>query len=112
MKKKKKKNKKEIIKKYKKDVAKELFSGECYVCHKRYGKRFHFHHIRYVHNEKTYRDFSNKDNYQLYILPIIEERPSDFELLCHKHHYLVEILKLFKHERLVRLFNVVSRSET
>ncbi|MCZ6582672.1 MAG: hypothetical protein O6761_05830 [Thaumarchaeota archaeon] len=103
--------KKEIVKKYKRSVAKELFNSECYVCHKRYGKRFHFHHLRYRDNEKTYNDFSNNDDYQLYILPIIEDRPFDFELLCNKHHYLVEILKLFKSERLDRLFNVVRRSK-
>ncbi len=105
----KKQSKRKEIKKYKRQVA-ILFDSKCYVCDKKYGKRFSFHHILYSNNEKTYRDFSNSDNYQLYILPIIEERPLDFELLCHKHHYLVEILKLFKSERLERLFDVARRS--
>ena len=103
-------NKKEEIKKYKRQVA-ILFNSECYVCKKKYGKRFHFHHLTYRDNEKTYRDFKSNYNYQVYILPIIEERPRDFELLCFKHHYLVEILKRFKSERLERLFVVVRKSK-
>ena len=102
-------NKKERIKKWKKQVS-ALFDSRCYVCEKKYGKKFHFHHLTYKDGELTYRDFTNNDDYQYYILPIIEQRPSDFELLCHKHHYLVEILKRFKPERLERLFDVVRRS--
>jgi len=104
-------NKKERVKEYKRQVAEQLFFSECYVCHKRYGKRFQFHHLTYRDNEKTYANFkNNNDDYQLYILPIIESRPLDFELLCNKHHYLVEILKRFKPERFERLFDVVRRS--
>jgi len=103
-------NKKETVKKYKRQIAMELFSSECYVCHKRYGKNFHFHHLTYRVGEKVYSDFKNNDDYQLYILPIIENRNLDFELLCNKHHYLVEQLKRFRHERLERLFDVVRRS--
>jgi len=102
-------NKKETIKKYKRQVA-ALFNSKCYVCHKKYGKNFHFHHLSYMDNEKTYEDFSNNDDYQLFILPIVEDRALEFELLCHKHHYLVEQLKRFRSERLERLFDVVRRS--
>ena len=103
-------NKKEMVKKYKWQVA-TLFDSECYVCGKRYGKNFQFHHLTYRGNEKTYKDFKNNDDYQLYILPIIEGAPIYFELLCHKHHYLVEQLKRFKPERLDRLFDVIRRSK-
>ena len=103
-------NRKEKIKKWKRQVATTLFDNRCYVCHKKYGKRFHFHHLTYKDNEKTYRDFKNNDDYQKYILPIIEQCPYNFELLCHKHHYLVEILKRFKPERLERLFDVTRMS--
>ena len=102
-------NKKEEIKKYKRQVA-TLFDSVCYVCNKKYGKNFHFHHLKYKDGELTYKDFKNNDDYQKYILPIIEQRPLDFELLCHKHHYLVEILKRFKPERLEKLFCVTRRS--
>jgi len=102
-------NKKETVKKYKRQIA-ILFDSECYVCQKKYGKNFHFHHLTYRNEEKTYRDFNNNEDYQLYILPIIEDRPLDFELLCNRHHYLVEKLKPFLPERLDRLFDVIRRS--
>lgn len=105
----KKESKRKETKKYKRQVA-ILFDSVCYVCGKKYGKRFSFHHKRYRQEERTYKDFKNNDNYQVYILQIIQQRPQDFELLCHKHHYLVEILKKFKPERLERLFCVVRRS--
>ncbi len=104
------KNNNNEIKKWKRAVATNLFDGVCYVCNKKYGKSFHFHHLSYREDELTYRDFKNNSDYQKYVLPIIEQRPFDFELLCHKHHYLVEILKRFKPERLDRLFDVVRRS--
>lgn len=102
-------NKKEIIKKYRRYVAK-LFNSECYVCHKKYGKNFQFHHLTYRDDEKTYRDFKNNNDYQLYILPTIESTPIFFVLLCHKHHYLIEHLKRFKPDRLERLFDVTRKS--
>jgi len=101
------------VKKYKRQVALSIpFKGKCFVCHKKYGKRFAFHHVTYKKEEKTYRDFNSNDNYQLYILPLIQKNPSDFKLLCHNHHYLVERLKLFRPERLERLFDVVSESKS
>ena len=105
----KKMNKKDMVKKYKRQVAK-IFASECYVCGKRYGKNFQFHHVRYRAGNKTYRDFRTNVSYQSYILPIIHDTPWDFELLCHKHRYLVEILKKFKPERLEKLFCITRRS--
>jgi hypothetical protein len=103
-------NKKETIKKYRKQIA-TYFDSRCYVCHKKYGKNFKFHHLTYRVDEKTYRDFKNSNDYQLYILPIIEKRVLDFELLCDSHHYMVEKLKLFKCGKLSRLFDIVLRSK-
>ncbi len=105
----KKMNKKDDTKKYKRQVAK-IFASECYVCGKKYGKNFQFHHIRYREDTKTCRDFTTNVAYQSYILPIIHDTPWDFELLCNKHHYLIEQLKRFKPERLERLFAVTRRS--
>ena len=48
--------KKEMIKNWKRQVAINLFDGMCYVCGKKYGKNFHFHHLTYRELEKTYRD--------------------------------------------------------
>ncbi len=104
-------NQKNKIKKYKRQVA-AIYNSECYVCKKKFGKRFSFHHLKYYTTEKTYKDFNNNNNkYQLYILPIIEKRPKDFVLLCFKHHYTVEQLKRFKFKNLERLFDIVWRSK-
>lgn len=103
-------NQKEEIKKYKQQVA-ELYNSECYICKKKFGKRFTFHHKKYYNTEKTYKDFKNASRYQFYILPIIQKRPEDFALLCFKHHYIVERLKRFKSENLERLFCCVRDSK-
>ena len=105
----KKESKKNIVKKYKRQVAK-IFASECYVCGKLYSKNFHFNHVRYRAGNKTCKDFISNIAYQSYILPVIHDTPWDFELLCDKHHYLVEQLKRFKPERLERLFDIIRRS--
>lgn len=103
-------NQKEEIKKYKQQVA-ELYNSECYVCKKKFGKRFSFHHKKYYSTEKTYRDFKNNNMYQFYILPIIESRPYDFVLLCFKHHYAVEKLKRFNKDNFKKLVEIVETSD-
>jgi len=103
-------NKKDKIKNYRKTVAERLFNSRCFVCHKKFGKGFGWHHIKYKKNEKIYSNFKSSLTYQLYILPIIEMRPDDFRLLCRGHHRLTEILKRFKPERFERLTDVVRES--
>lgn len=88
------------------------FKGVCFVCHKKFGKRFLFHHLTYIEGEKTYRDFTNSEDYQRYILPIVEANPQRFMLLCHKHHSVLEKLKRFKEENLNRLIKAVKMTKT
>ena len=99
----------EKIKIKRKQVAK-LFKSKCLICDKKFGKSFHFHHIKYYEDEKKYSDFKqhsssqmNWMDYQDYILPIIEKRPEGFALLCNSHHRFVEFLIKFKLERLVKI---------
>lgn len=101
---------KEEIKIHRKQVATTLFDGECFVCKKKYGKNFQFHHLIYWEGGKTYRDFTNGDAYQKYILPIIEGNSVFFRLLCNKHHYTIEQLKKFSVDKQERIFDVVRRS--
>lgn len=103
-------NQKEEIKKYRQQVA-ILYNSECYVCKKKFGKGFTFHHKKYYTHEKTYKDFKNANRYQFYILPIIKKRPRDFALLCYKHHYMVERLKRFNKDNFKRLVKVVEDSK-
>lgn len=99
----------EKIKNKRKQTA-ELFENKCLVCNKKFGKSFHFHHIKYVKDEKKYSDFKkhsssqmNWMDYQEYVLPIIQKRPEGFALLCNSHHRFVEFMIKFKLERLVKI---------
>ena len=82
----------EELRQYREKVAK-IYDSQCTVCGKKFGKYFAFHHLSYRDDEKTYRDFKNQDDYQRYILPIIQKRPKDFVLLCRPHHRFIEIYK-------------------
>lgn len=103
---------KEIVEQLKKEVAYlPQFDGKCYVCHKKFGKYFLFHHKSYVTGEKVYRDFSNTIAYNAYILPLIKKDPNRFTLLCRKHHNVIEKLKKFAPDKLERIFKVVKESK-
>ena len=79
-------NQLQIIKQERKQVA-ALLGGVCAVCSKKFGKAFHFHHVKYRKGEKTYRDFETSKSiknwiaYTAYILPIIRKYPKEFKLL-------------------------------
>ena len=76
----------------KRDLANSLFGGKCFACHRRYGKHFAFHHLRYHPTELKHSDFSSTGLYNAYIIPIVRRRPRDFLLLCRKCHRHVETL--------------------
>lgn len=104
------------IKLERKQVAK-LFDGECNVCIKKFGKGFHFHHISYREEEKTYKDFKDHLNqqqnwidYTKYVLPIIRKYPDEFALLCQKHHKFVEMLIKLKDDKFEKLIDLARRS--
>lgn len=87
--------------------AEEHFDGKCFVCQKKFGKYFVFHHVRYTDGEKVYSDFDNSVEYNIYLMDKISEHPEDFALLCNKHHHVVETLKRFNRDRLSRLLVMV-----
>lgn len=74
----------------------KLFDSCCYLCLKKFGKKFHFHHIGYRVDEKKHSDFDSHYEYTMYILPIIEKNPDRFSLLCMTCHYLITILQGIK----------------
>ena len=102
----------------KKDIIKErrmeasiLFHSECYLCHKKYGKNFQFHHITYRENEKKHSDFDSYYEYTMYVVSIICKRPDDFALLCKTCHYLITILQAIKdNSRFERVVDLARRS--
>src|SRR5438093_13473387 len=92
-------------------VAEKYFYGVCFVCGRRYGRGFTYHHLKYVFGEYTYRDFPDTVKYNLYILPIVEKHPERFLLLCKKHHTAVTRLKQYLKINLVRLLLAVWLTE-
>ena len=71
-----------------KEQAASWFNHKCSVCKKK-KKVMQFHHLEYQEGEKTSKDFKNNLDYQIYILPIVDERPEDFEYLCRSDHWKV-----------------------
>ena len=80
-----------------------ILGGRCDVCAAPFRAGFSFHHIGYNDGEKKYSDFKTWEDYQIYVMPIIQADTGRFALLCRKHHRPIELLKLMKRERLVRL---------
>ena len=81
------KEKKEKISKLKQEAA-SWFNNKCSICKKK-KKVMQFHHLEYHDDEKNINDFDNSLDYQLYILPIINDRPEEFEYLCRGDHWSV-----------------------
>ena len=75
-------------------VAKKgRFHNRCFVCWKKFGIGFHFHHLWYVDGEPMYRDYSNSTDYRIAVMPYIRKNPKQFLLLCTAHHRMVEWLE-------------------
>lgn len=89
----------------------KLFDSRCYLCNKKFGKKFHFHHIGYRKDEKKHSDFDSHYDYTMYVLPIIEKHPEKFSLLCMTCHHLITILQSIKEqERFERVVDLSRRS--
>jgi len=95
----------------KREVAK-LFNSVCFVCGRRYGKGFAFHHLFYVEGEKTFSDFGDTYNYHEYVLPIIRDRIKGFLLVCKTHHHLIEWICKFGEKNRNNLYRAVSLTKT
>jgi len=66
------------------------FHSRCYICWKKFGKGFQFHHLWYVEGEPLYSDYGNSSDYRIALAPYIRKSPQQFLLLCRAHHHLVE----------------------
>ena len=94
-----------------KEAVAKLFQSRCYVCRRKYGKKFTFHHKTYTDGEKHYADFNgNQREYLEYILPIIRKKPKQYALLCGRHHIAVEIGKRYNADTFERLIRLVKQS--
>jgi len=90
----------------KKNIAYELFEGRCYICRKKYGKGFGYHHNDYLDGELKFNDFNDTIWYHAYLLPLVLEDPERFWLLCKPCHFQMYLADL-EDERFDRLAEVV-----
>jgi len=89
-----------------KESCAKLFGSMCYVCHKRFGKGFTFHHRWYTKGEAFYTD----TNYHERIYKDVRRSPEQFLCLCVKCHYSLEKFKRYKPENFKRLIKAVNMS--
>lgn len=103
-------NQVEATKEKRKKVSK-LFNEECFICRKKYGKNFNYHHLTYRKGELDHSDFRDSYKYNDYILPIIEKMPDKFALLCKQCHRLLGFLQRTKDDdRFERLVDLARQS--
>ena len=89
----------------KEQVAKKYFKNRCYVCHRKYGKYFQFHHLWYIENDITYNNFNNTKKYNDALMPLIIKERKRFLLLCRAHHKYVEWAHSIKNKKMWNRFN-------
>ena len=105
----------EAVYKEKKRIADEYFEGRCYICEKKFGKGFAYHHLDYDPERKNHKDFKNTVDYNRYVLPEVEAYPERFYLLCRICHARIDqprygYLGHIDKERLERLFEVARKT--
>lgn len=67
------------------------FNNRCYVCHKKFGRGFSFHHLWYLKiGEVHYKDYKNSRTYNDDLSILIKRNPKRFLLLCRVHHHYIE----------------------
>lgn len=103
-------NRKQEIRAKKAEAAK-LFGSKCFICERKFGKGFTFHHLYYKIGEKTYRDFKNGDDYNEYIVEIVKKNPRQFILLCRKHHIVLEWMLMYKEATFKRLLKAIKMTK-
>ena len=91
-------------------AARRPFRNRCYICHAKCkpGKGFTFHHK--VYGQKSYRDFPTKSGYTDFLFEEIDAAPSNFALLCKKHHFAVEQGKRWKRDNFKRYAKLTVQS--
>lgn len=98
-----------------KEVAIKYFQGRCFICEKKFGKYFQFHHLHYYKDEKVFSDFRQQKDYWKYVSEKIIEEPRRFMLLCRVCHSRIDKrrggIKRMKTDKVIRLFVAVLLSQ-
>lgn len=96
-------NQKQLLKQEKQKIALlPRFKNRCFVCWKKFGKGFTFHHLFYTPGEPDYTQFKDSTKYQVALIPYVKKNPKQFLLLCKVHHHLIEWLKKIKNEAMLK----------
>jgi hypothetical protein len=67
------------------------YKNRCFVCHKKFGRGFAFHHLWYLKkNEVHYKNYKNSRKYNDDLTILIKRNPKRFLLLCRVHHHYIE----------------------
>ena len=104
-------NQRQLLKQEKQKVALlPRFKNRCFVCWKKFGSGFTFHHLWYNKNEPYHADYKDSTKYQLDLLPHVKKNPKQFLLLCKVHHHFVEWAKKIKNEAMWRRFLLARRT--
>jgi hypothetical protein len=97
------------------EVALKYYNGKCFVCEKKFGKYFQFHHLYYLESEKKFSDFEKPEQYWEYVSKKILDDPQRFLLLCRICHSRIDRkrggLSRMKKDKVVRLFLATMRTE-
>ncbi len=93
-----------IAREIKQRLAKKYYKNRCFVCHKKLGKFFAFHHLWYLEEDAIYKNFRNTNDYHKELEKFINSNPKRFILLCRAHHHLVEWASSIKDESMWKRF--------
>ena len=92
------------------------YKNRCYVCHKKFGHGFAFHHLWYLKKgEVHYKDYKNSRKYNDDLSKLIIKNPRRFLLLCRPHHHYIEWgrnLTRKSPEKFIRFINAVHNTKT
>ncbi len=94
----------------KKKIAIELYYGVCYICRKKYGKGFLYHHKEYEDEDLKSDDFASTIWYHCYLLELILQQPERFRLFCRNCHFLMFIAD-YEEERQARLWECIKETK-
>jgi hypothetical protein len=88
-------NELERVREERTEIANSLFEGRCFGCKKKFGRRFAFHHRRYLDGEKAILKKLSKYpvRYWDFIKEIILSDPSRFFCLCNTCHSRIDNFK-------------------
>lgn len=89
------------------------YENRCFVCHKKFGRGFSFHHLWYLKKgEVHYKNYKNSKKYNEDLSKLIKRNPKRFLLLCRVHHHYVEVFNNMKNDKFLRFIMAVKLTKT